>query len=70
MWAKAVEGEYGITPIKLPWTVHPERDEQWRSKQDDELGLRMAAQECDCDFTTSGNIVFNPDLLNYYIPYL
>jgi hypothetical protein len=66
MWAKAEEGTNGFTPIKLPWTVHPERDEQWRSKQDDELGLRMAAQECDCDFTTSGNIVFNPELLNYY----
>ncbi len=66
MWIKAEEGANGFTPIKLPWTVHPERDQNWRNKQDDELGLRMAAQECDCDFTTSGNIVFNPDLLNYY----
>ena len=48
----------GFTPIRLPWTVHPERNEEWRSKQDDELGLRMAAQECDCDFTTSGNTVY------------
>ena len=26
----------------------------------------MASQECDCDFTTSGNTVFTPELLNYY----
>ena len=26
----------------------------------------MASQECDCDFTTSGNTVFAPELLNYY----
>ena len=66
MWIKAEEGTNGFTPIKLPWTVHPERNQSWRDKQDDELGLRMAAQECDCDFTTSGNIVYDPDLLNYY----
>ena len=66
MWVKAEEGTNGFTPIRLPWTVHPERNQEWRDKQDDELGLRMAAQECDCDFTTSGNIVFDPELLNYY----
>ena len=26
----------------------------------------MASQECDCDFTTSGNTVIDVDLLNYY----
>ena len=26
----------------------------------------MAAQECDCDFSTSGNTVFDVDLLPYY----
>ena len=25
----------------------------------------MAAQECDCDFTTSGNTVFEPELMNF-----
>jgi hypothetical protein len=65
MWNKAEEGVNGFTPIRLPWTVHPERNEEWRAKQDDELGERMAAQECDCDFTTSGNTVFTPELLNF-----
>ena len=66
MWTKAEEGINGFVPIRLPWTVHPERDQAWRDKQDDELGIRMAAQECDCDFTTSGNTVYDIDLMKYY----
>ena len=66
MWVKAQEGRNGFIPIRLPWTVHPERNQEWRDKQDDELGTRMAAQECDCDFTTSGNTVFDVDILSYY----
>ena len=66
MWVKGEEGSNGFTPIRLPWTVHPERDKAWRNQQEDELGPRMAAQECDCDFTTSGNTVFAPELLSYY----
>ena len=66
MWVKAEEGRNGFTPIKLHWNVHPERNQDWRDKQDDELGLRMAAQECDCDFSTSGDTVFDVNLLSYY----
>jgi len=32
--------------IKLPWTVHPDRNTDWRDKQDDLLGIRGARQEC------------------------
>ena len=66
MWVRGEEGTNGFTPIRLPWTVHPERNQAWRDQQEDELGPRMASQECDCDFTTSGNTVFTPELLNYY----
>ena len=65
MGVKSEEGVNGFTPIRLPWTVHPERNQPWRDQQDDELGPRMAAQECDCDFTTSGNTVFEPELMNF-----
>ena len=65
MWLKAEEGTNGFLPIKLHWTVHPERDQVWRDKQDDELGLRMASQECDCDFTTSGHTVFPPEMMKF-----
>ena len=26
----------------------------------------MASQECDCDFSTSGDTVIEPDILNFY----
>ena len=63
-WEKAVSGDNSFLPIELKWTVHPERDESWRLKQDKELGIRMAAQECDCSFTDSGNTFIEPALLN------
>ena len=37
-----------FNPIKLHWTVHPDRDQSWRDKQDELLGPKGAAQECDC----------------------
>ena len=66
-WVRAEANENQFLPIKLPWFVHPERDQTWRDSQDDLLGdPRMAAQECDCDFSTSGDIVFYPEYIEYY----
>jgi len=70
-WVKAEAGitEEGVPsflPIKLPWYVHPERDEKWRKNQDSLLGdPRLAAQECDCDFNTSGDTVFYNEQLEF-----
>ena len=65
-WEKAESGENSFLPIKLPWTVHPERDQSWRDQQNQDLGPRMAGQECDCDFLASGDTVFEPDDMSYY----
>jgi len=65
-YAKAETGENSFVPIKLPWTVHPERNQSWRDMQDRDLGPRMAAQECDCDFLSSGETVFEPEDLIFY----
>src|SRR6056300_51959 len=65
-WEKAESRENSFLPIKLPWTVHPERDDNWREKQNADLGPRMAGQECDCDFLASGDTVFEPDDMAYY----
>lgn len=59
-------GENKFTPVSLPWTVHPERAQDWRDEQTKQLGVRAAAQECDCDFSTSGDTVLEPDTLNWY----
>jgi hypothetical protein len=65
-WEKAESGENSFLPIRLPWTVHPERDQSWRDQQNQDLGPRMAGQECDCDFLASGDTVFEPDDMSYY----
>ena len=65
-WEKAESGENSFIPVKLPWTVHPERDQAWRDQQDADLGPRMAGQECDCDFLASGDTVFEPEDMLFY----
>ena len=65
MWAKSEAAENDFIPIRLPWDLHPERDKTWRKKQDELLGQRMAAQECDCNFNSSGTTVFLPESLEY-----
>ena len=62
---RAETGENSFVPIRLPWQVHPERNQEWRDQQDADLGPRMAAQECDCDFLSSGDTVFEPEDLVY-----
>lgn len=64
-FTKAQNKENKFVPLSLPWTVHPERTQQWRDDQNEILGLRHAAQECDCDFSTSGDTVIEPDMLNF-----
>jgi len=65
-WEKAETGENSFCPVRLPWTVHPERNQEWRDMQDRDLGPRMAGQECDCDFLASGDTVFEPTDLIFY----
>ena len=62
----AQEQKNKFLPISLPWQVHPERDQSWRDEQEVTLGKRNAAQECDCNFSTSGNTVIDPEILTWY----
>jgi hypothetical protein len=65
-WVGAETGENGFNPILLPWTVHPERDQSWRDKQTKLLGEKMASQECDCDFISSGHTVIDGSIIQWY----
>jgi len=67
IWIRAEAGENKFKTIRLPWQVHPERDQEWRDRQDAELGPRLAAQECDCDFSSSGNTLVDPNLIQWYL---
>ena len=65
-WADAEADINGFHTIKLHWNVHPDRDQSWRNEQTQLLGERGAAQECDCDFVSSGHTVVDGPLLLEY----
>ncbi len=62
-WMDAEDGINDFNFIKLHWTVHPDRGQEWRDEQDKLLGPSLAAQECDCDFISSGQTVIDGVLL-------
>lgn len=71
MWQQATEGKIvdgleKFNPILLPWHLHPDRDQTWRDQQDELLGKRLAAQECDASFLTSGHTVIESEILQFY----
>ncbi|MFM1757178.1 MAG: Prochlorococcus phage, partial [Bacteroidota bacterium] len=53
------EGKNGFFPIELPWTVHPERDNDWFEQQKAEIiaakGERGIGMELLCSFASSGD---------------
>lgn len=65
-WVKAELGENDFIPIKLPWQVHPERNEAWFAKEAANMSPRAIAQEYECDFLASGNTIVDPEVLKYY----
>jgi len=67
-WVNAGNGpdQNGFNTIKLHWTLHPERDQDWRDEQEKKLGAKGAAQECDCSFISSGQSVIPPEILQFY----
>jgi len=65
-WVGAESGQNRFNTIRLKWDVHPERDQTWRDKQDELLGPKGAAQECDCDFISSGQTVVDGPLIQWY----
>lgn len=65
-WVAAEAGDTKFKTIRLPWYVHPDRTQQYRDEADKLLGPRLAAQECDCVFSTSGNTVIATEILDYY----
>jgi hypothetical protein len=65
-WMDAEDGLNDFNFIKLYWDVHPDRKQDWRDDQDKLLGPSLAAQECDCDFITSGQSVVDGIILEEY----
>ena len=65
-WINAEAGKNGFIPIKLKWDVHPDRDIKWRENQNQELGIKLAKQEYDCEFGTGTQMVFDVTEISYY----
>ncbi len=65
LWTEAEAGANGFNPIKLPWNVHPEHDEEWFKKETRNLSTRELGQEYLCDFTTSGDTFLQPEDLTW-----
>lgn len=79
IWVGAKDGEDGegkpnpgkgtnsFYRVELPWTVHPERDEEWFESQRSEIlpakGERGVAQELLCSFAASGENFLSGDVI-------
>lgn len=63
LYTQAEQGFNEFNPIKLPWTVHPERDQAWYDKETRNMSIKQIAQELMCDFTTSGNTYVTAETL-------
>lgn len=71
MWKDAEEKKLTATKpfnqIKLPWHLHPERDQNWRDQQTEVAKTpKEAAQECDCSFLTSGATLVDLSIVEWY----
>lgn len=71
LWCQSEErtntdGLGAINSIRLKWNLHPDRDQKWRDLQDELMGKRMASQENDCSFLSSGHTVVETEILEYY----
>jgi hypothetical protein len=66
LWMESEQGLNDMNRIRLPWHLHPERDQKWRDEQTKLSGEKGAAQECDCEFSTSGNTVVDIPVLEWY----
>jgi len=54
IYTQAETGDNDFNAIKLPWDVHPERDDVWFDKETKNMTKRQIAQELLCDFQSSG----------------
>ena len=61
----SAEGRNDFFPTKLPWDVHPDRDQEWFEKETKNMSRRQIAQELECNFNMSGETVFHPDDMNF-----
>jgi uncharacterized protein YeaC (DUF1315 family) len=60
-YTEAEENKNDFHTIRLPWNVHPERDQNWFEKETRNMSRREIAQELECNFNASGDTVIHGD---------
>ena len=65
LWVYADKGENIFNPIKLPWDVHPDRDDQWFEDETKNMTQKQIAQELLCDFAASGETFLRVEDIEY-----
>ncbi len=65
LYTDAEAGLNEFCAIKLPWTVHPERDQAWFERESKPFSPKQIAQEFLCDFASSGDTFLSDDDLKW-----
>ena len=60
---EAESGKNLFNLIRLPWTVHPERDNSWYERESKNMSSKQVAQELNCDFAASGDTFVSTDIV-------
>ena len=66
LWVNAQQGKNGFNPIRLPWYLNPDFDQNWRSQQTLQMGQALASQQCDCSFLSNKSNVIDLQILSQY----
>ncbi len=61
LYTDAEDGINEFNPIKLPWTVNPDTDEEWFEKMTANMTKRQISQEFLCDFISSGETLIGAE---------
>jgi len=65
MYSDAAAGLNDFHPTNLPWSVHPDRDEEWYKKETRNMTKKEIAQELECSFLSSGETVLDVEHLEW-----
>lgn len=64
LYAQAESGQNKFHGIKLPWDVHPERDQAWFDSETKNMSQKQIAQELMCDFVSSGDTFIAAEIMD------
>lgn len=63
LWVDAEAGVNNFNAIRLPWTVHPEHDQDWFVNETRGFTKKKISQEYVCDFVASGDTFLTSETL-------